>query len=221
MTTPLPPFFHPFWELLETTLFNWPSSQAGELPLWNPYRDADPHLERPDGPQLRRDNLRVWLQSYSQPPEVLLVGEAPGWRGARFSGVPFTSEAQLAGANLPFQGRPTSLSRQPYSEISATLMWGSIRCHHPRCLAWNAVPLHPYPEGKPLANRRPAEEELVQFAPFLARVSEALGNLQVVAVGRSALAALALAGVDAYPIRHPAHGGAREFRVALQQFLGA
>ena len=225
MTSNLPPFFQPFWDLLESTLFPWPSTHAGGLPLWNPYRDADPRLERADAAEVRRENLRRWLQSYTQPPEFLLVGEAPGWRGGRFSGVPFTSEAQLAGGGLPssgwlpFSGTPTSLSPRPYNEISATLVWGAIRDQHPRCLAWNAVPLHPHPPGQPLANRTPAAEELARFAPLLQQVAAALDPVQVIAVGRSALTSLAQAGVDARLVRHPAHGGANEFRSGLEAIV--
>ena len=46
--------------------------------------------------QLRRDRLRTYLAAHASA-EIVLVGEAAGYRGARISGVPFTSERQLTG----------------------------------------------------------------------------------------------------------------------------
>ena len=46
--------------------------------------------------ELLRSRLGTYLASRSGAP-ILLVGEAPGYRGARVSGVPFTSERQLTG----------------------------------------------------------------------------------------------------------------------------
>ncbi|UCG25887.1 MAG: hypothetical protein JSW55_07845, partial [Chloroflexota bacterium] len=45
---------------------------------------------------VRRANLRLYLsQIAAAGPALLLVGEAPGYRGCRLTGVPFTSEAIL------------------------------------------------------------------------------------------------------------------------------
>ena len=56
---------------------------------FNFYRDGR-------GAALRRERLVSYLES-RRDAGVLLVGEAAGWRGARRSGVPFTSERQLTG----------------------------------------------------------------------------------------------------------------------------
>ncbi|HMC71031.1 MAG TPA: hypothetical protein VKJ07_17875, partial [Mycobacteriales bacterium] len=46
---------------------------------------------------LRRARLAAYLEARFDAP-LLLVGEAAGYRGARVSGIPFTSERQLTGA---------------------------------------------------------------------------------------------------------------------------
>src|SRR5687767_5403005 len=46
---------------------------------------------------VRCQRLAWYLESREEAP-ILLVGEAAGFRGARVSGVPFTSERQLSGA---------------------------------------------------------------------------------------------------------------------------
>src|SRR2546428_107536 len=48
------------------------------------------------GADLRRERLHAYLEEHRHA-ELLLVGEAPGWRGTRISGIPFTSERQLTG----------------------------------------------------------------------------------------------------------------------------
>ncbi len=47
--------------------------------------------------------------------------------------------------------------------------------------------------------------------PVALELLAAFGIRRVVAVGRKAEAALAAAGVDAVPVRHPAQGGAARF----------
>jgi hypothetical protein len=61
---------------------------------FNQYRDWDPELERPDGAAIRRRNLRRYLETFAGASYVL-VGEAAGYAGCRFSGIPFTGEAQI------------------------------------------------------------------------------------------------------------------------------
>ena len=43
--------------------------------------------------QIRRKNLLIYLNKmYQLKPRIILIGEAPGYRGSRLTGVPFTSE---------------------------------------------------------------------------------------------------------------------------------
>lgn len=165
---------------------------------------------------MRRQNLEAYVQSFPERPRLLLVGEAPGWRGCRFSGVPFTSEAQLEGGELPFQGVKTSLSPKAHREASATIFWEVLRPLHAHFFVWNALPLHLHHPGRQLSNRPPSRREIRWAAPML---RELLGLLQpqtVLAAGISASSALDLAGIKHLKVRHPAHGGARDFRSGIE-----
>ena len=64
----------------------------------------------------RQGNLLNYLLHFEGKPRYLIVGEAPGPWGCRFSGVPFTSERQLAQGELPFAGEPTSIHNPPVAE---------------------------------------------------------------------------------------------------------
>jgi uracil-DNA glycosylase len=145
---------------------------------------------------LLRRRLRDYLDARADAP-LLLVGEAPGYRGARVSGIPFTSERLLTGAG-PSEATATVVHR-----VLAEL---DLR---ESVLLWNVVPTHP---GTETANRPPARCEIEAGLPFLERLAS---GRRVIAVGR--VAQRALGGEH---VRHPAHGGAAAFAHGLAAVLG-
>jgi uracil-DNA glycosylase family 4 len=146
---------------------------------------------------LRRKRLRAYLDA-RRDASILLVGEAAGYRGARVSGVPFTSERQLTGTG-PAEGTATIVQR-----VLAELALADD------VLLWNVVPTHP---GTHTTNRAPTRDEVDAARPFLDRLAR---GRRVIAVGR-----LAARVLEAPYVRHPSHGGAREFADGLQRTLGA
>ena len=70
-----------------------------------------------------RMNLEVYLERVG-PPRMILLGEALGFRGGRFSGIAFTSERQLAGPaerRLPLGGRVHPFGRRAGTRRSGPL----------------------------------------------------------------------------------------------------
>jgi uracil-DNA glycosylase family 4 len=142
---------------------------------------------------LLRERLGAYLAGRADAP-VVLVGEAAGYRGARVSGIPFTSERQLTGSG-PAEATATVVHR-----VLATL--GA----EDQVLLWNVVPTHP---GDATSNRRPTRAEVHAAAPFL---DELTRGRTVIAVGR-----LAAETLGAPYVRHPSHGGAAAFEQGLRR----
>lgn len=202
----------PVWSLLAARLFAWPS-QPG---LFNPYRDQDAWFDHPEAVVRRRQNLRNYLSCFEAMPPVFLLAEAPGPWGCRFSGVPLTSEAQLADPAFPVLGQPTSLRQPPYHEYSARIYWRVLQPWFPQFFTWNSVPLHPHRIGVPLSIRTPSVREVAAFGDLLAALLAVLRPQQVIAIGRKAEYALAALGVAARYVRHPSQGGAVQFADGVQ-----
>ncbi|MHB0869360.1 MAG: uracil-DNA glycosylase [Chloroflexota bacterium] len=205
------------WTLLERELFPLPSTDT----LFNPYNGHDSTLDLPEGQIIRRDNLRSYLSGFSERPSIMLVGEAPGPWGCRFSGVSFTSEAQLCQGELPFGGRQSSLAATPHRERSGDVVWQLLRPHYPRFLLWNCVPFHPHHEGKPLSIRTPKTREVESGLELLRAVHEEVSPEKVIAIGRKAEQAFQRLGIPAAYARHPSQGGVREFRAGIQVLLAS
>src|SRR5438034_8282394 len=93
---------------------------------------------------LCRERLATYLAERANAP-LLLVGEAPGYRGARVSGLPFTSERQLTGTG-PAEATATTV-RRVLAELDLA----------DDVLLWNVVPTHP---GTSSSNRRPTRAEV-------------------------------------------------------------
>jgi uracil-DNA glycosylase len=142
--------------------------------------------------ELRRERLRAYLAA-REGAETILVGEAAGYRGARVSGLPFTSERQVSGTG-PAEATATIVHR-----VLAELGLEEA------VLLWNVVPTHP---GTASSNRRPTRVEVAAARPFLAELAH---GRRVVAVGRVAAEAL-----NAPSVRHPSHGGAQAFAEGLR-----
>lgn len=201
-------------ELFERELFD----AASTPDLFNMYRDrVSGGRDVEDAPAIRRENLFSYLAAYQRKPDVLLVIEAPGPWGCRFSGVPITSEAQLLDPAFPLYGRRSSASGPPRTEYSANIFWRILRPAFPQFFIWNTVPFHPHHVGRPDTIRGPRVSEIRRFTGLSREVVEILRPKQVLAVGRKAERLLKKEiGVDCTYVRHPSQGGATLFEEAMR-----
>ena len=199
--------------------------------VFNPWWEVD--RENDIGriaPIIRRQQLRAYVQERLGHAKLVVIGEALGYRGGHFSGIPMTSERMLLG-NQPVivagikprrTSRP-SVCPNGFSEPTATIVWGALLrlgLKPDQFVLWNAFPWHSFdPRRGPLSNRMPNKSEQLSGRPVLKDFLELFPCEQIVALGKIAGAQLEQLGVKAHCVRHPASGGAKLFRQQIAKIV--
>lgn len=181
------------------------------------------------GNSQRRQNLEIYLREMQdRRPKALLVGEAPGFRGMRITGVPFTNRTILEGPANAFglfgRGKGYALPADAAgiaSEPTGTVMWQVLAELDFLPVLWSAYPFHTHVPGRPLSNRTPTLAETAVGTPFWQALIELFRIESVVAAGNVAHRSLQRSGLNVPKIRHPAHGGRPAFKRGLQELLQA
>jgi len=205
--------------------------------VFNPWWEVDEQNDiGRNAPGIRRRQLRAYLQKRVGKANVAVIGEAVGYRGGHFSGIPMTSERLLLGRNEEFQLKPGDFfginprrtskpEKYPdgFSEPTATIVWGALLrlgLKPEQFVLWNAFPWHSFDSRRGmLSNRMPNKSERAAGLPVLKAFLELFSRDQVVALGKIAAAQLEELNVDAHCIRHPASGGARLFRQQIAKVV--
>lgn len=171
-------------------------------------------------------NLERFL-STKDPSEsrFLLVGEAPGYRGAATSGVAFCSLSILLddwgdpwNGFGPSSGYDSCSSAVFWKEATATLLWSCVSKvlkDQAMPLTWNAVPFHPASKGTE-SNASVRLGDVGVGTIWLEALLEIFPESRLVAVGRRAEDALCKLGLEHHAVRHPARGGKHAFRRGME-----
>ncbi len=187
---------------------------------FNPFSDRDRIHDLPNAPEIRRRNLKNYLESMERlKPRIAFVAEAPGYRGMRRTGIPMSSEVLLykIGRMLGTTFQKATCTRA-MSEITASVVWDVIEEIGEPVLLWNVVMVQPVAEDG-YHNRTPRRQEILAFRDTLHDILGVFEPEHIFAVGKTAEKALSALGVKATPVRHPAHGGARAFREQVKRTL--
>lgn len=204
--------------------------------VFNPWWEVDEKNDvGPNAPAIRRNQLRAYLRKRLCTAQLAVIGEAVGYRGGHFSGIPMTSERLLLGRSKTVEvkfddffsdikPRRTSKSEKcpdGFSEPTATIVWGTLLRHGlkpDQFVLWNAFPWHSFdPRHGILSNRTPNKSEQAAGLLVLKAVLELFQCKQVVALGRIASAQLEKLSATADCVRHPASGGAKLFRQQIAE----
>ena len=206
--------------------------------VFNPWWEVDDQNDiGRHAPAIRRRQLRAYLRKRLRKANVAIIGEALGYRGGHFSGIPMTSERLLLGRSKGFVLEPNDCfsgikprrASKPekcpdgFSEPTATIVWVALLrlgLKPDQFVLWNAFPWHSFdPHRGMLSNRTPNESERSAGLLVLKAFLKLFPCKQVVALGKIAAAQLEELGVDAHYVRHPASGGAKLFRQQIARIV--
>ena len=206
--------------------------------VFNPWWQVDEQNDiGRNAPEIRRKQLVAYLRKRLRKANVAIIGEALGYRGGHFSGIPMTSERLLLGRSKGFVLEPNDCfsgikprrASKPekcpdgFSEPTATIVWVALLglgLKPEQFVLWNAFPWHSFDSHRGmLSNRTPNESERSAGLTVLKGFLKLFPCKQVVALGKIAAAQLEELGVDAHYVRHPASGGAKLFRQQIARIV--
>jgi hypothetical protein len=202
--------------------------------VFNPWWEADKQNDvGRNAPAIRRKQLAAYLRNRLGKVKLVVIGEALGYRGGHFSGIPMTSERILLGKKenagikpehvfSTFKARRTSKREQcpdGFSEPTATIVWGTLLglgLKPEEFVLWNAFPWHSFnPRRGLLSNRMPNRSERSAGLSVLKAFLDLFPCEEIVALGNVAASQLKELNVESHRVRHPASGGARLFRKGI------
>lgn len=191
--------------------------------VFNPWADCcDLNDVLPTAPIQRQKRLREYLLT-RQSSRIALIGEAPGHKGCRYSGIPFVCESKLNQglvSNMLQHDRFTKQSTA-IAEASSTTVWRSLYelGIADYTVLFNAFAWHPHELNDPLTNRTPTTKELLSGHETLSAFLDLIKPEQVVAVGKLASKSLGKLNIEHVSVRHPSMGGATKFRSQLSDLV--
>ena len=220
-------------------LANFDMKKAKLTNVFNPWRDYDRKFDiDKNSPIIRCNNLREYLISRKNA-QYVLIAEAPGYQGCHFSGIPMTSERLIKEKGSIYtleklaprtsdknnKKTPKTVQKDGFCEPTATVVWKQMveLMNATDFVLWNTFPFHPYKNNNLLTNRTPRKKEIEEtkyiLNSFLALFPN---NVTRIAVGQKAQQALGeqyFNDNSFIQVRHPANGGANEFREGIRHVL--
>ncbi len=206
--------------------------------VFNPWWQVDKHRDVDwNAPAIRRKHLRAYLHKRLGKAKLAVIGEALGYRGGHFSGIPMTSERILLGKKRDsgiepehvfstIKPRRTSKPRKcpdGFSEPTATIVWSRLLrlgLKPEQFVLWNAFPWHSFdPRRGSLSNRMPNKSERAAGLSVLKAFLDLFPGNEIVALGNVAASQLKELSVESHRVRHPASGGAKLFRQQIEKLV--
>jgi hypothetical protein len=206
--------------------------------VFNPWWQVDKENDiGRNAPVIRRKHLRAYLHKRLGNVKLAVIGEALGYRGGHFSGIPMTSERILLGKKRDdgiapehvFSGVEAHRTSKPricsdgFSEPTATIVWSELLrlgLKPEQFVLWNAFPWHSFDSRRGmLSNRMPNNSERASGLSVLEAFLDLFSYNEIVALGNVAASQLKELNVESHRVRHPASGGAKLFRQQIEKIV--
>lgn len=193
-------------------LFALLKKRKNSLTVFNPYREEH-----------KLDNLKHYFSKvFNQAgPKILLVGEAPGFKGCRLTGIPFSSGKLFTEVDHPFlKELQTNITLSTLeAENTASIVWRHLVSHEAVPLFWNAFPFHPHPSRLQRKNRVPNAKEMEEGSIYLKMLVEFYQPDLIAGLGRKGADSVqrVLPDEQVIYIRHPSYGGKSDFITGIDQ----
>ena len=221
---------------VETFIRLLKKSPSGKV--FNPWWQIDKQNDiGRNAPGIRRRQLRAYLCKRLKTARLAVIGEALGYRGGHFSGIPMTSERVLLGKKKDDGIEPSHIfssialcrTSKPqkwgdgFSEPTATIVWSTLLklgLWPEQFVLWNAFPWHSFdPRLGILSNRTPTKSERSAGLPVLKAFLDLFPCDEIVALGNVAASQLKELNADMHRVRHPTSGGAKLFRQQIAEVV--
>lgn len=162
------------------------------------------------------NNLRIYLSYLTRfTSDILLVGEAPGYRGCRITGIPFTSgDVIMTSKHDMFKDFGSNIICYPVmAEHTAKMLWTFLEVNNAVPILWNAFPFHPHQSRIPTSNRKPNVSEVREGNIYLRLIYDLFKPKTLCSLGRVGESVLKemFPNRDIMYIRHPSYGGKKDF----------
>jgi uracil-DNA glycosylase len=171
------------------------------------------------------DNLRLYLSQMLvlKGKRILLVGEAPGYKGCKITGIPFTSGKAFKEIDHPLLNelmKHLKLGKLE-SENTASIVWNYLSTKKNIPLFWNSYPFHPHPKGNQHKNRTPTASEVSLGISYLRGLHKIYKPELVAGIGIKGqhCATKAFPNKEIQYIRHPSFGGKSEFIDGMNKII--
>lgn len=190
---------------------------------FNPYSDICSHFDNSESNKIRRNNLEKYLKYFSKLDSIdIWIGRDLGYKGGRKTGIPFTSENNIAllNENLGLDLQIASNSKIISSEISANTIWEVFNDISDNIIFWNIYPFHPHEKGNQFTNRKFNKEEEFFGLNILQLLIKSLKIKRIICIGNDSFNSLKKINIEHIPItavRHPSYGGITIFKNKIRE----
>ncbi len=193
---------------------------------FNPWKDVDLiHDINCSAPYVRCNNLKQYLLDRENA-KFILIAEALSYQGGKFTGVAMTSERLLGvrtsnpNTNLGNNARKYNGFSENTATIVEKTLINDFSFRNIDFLKWNIYPFHPHKDNL-LSNRTPTISEIQSTYSILKMFLDIFNDKKLIAVGNTSYNIFKenFPKYDISKVRHPANGGATEFKNQIRCIL--